>query len=111
MWPSNPAAAASSSPTTAGDQQPDADSGHHPPIAVDPVFIDRHSRSPSSCSIGAHDVPYTTTATRLATTVDESHITNIGSENECQMAYFEMWVVPVSSVAIEVTWEPLAGKK
>jgi len=60
---------------------------------------------------GTHDVPYTTTATRQPTTVDDSHITNIGSENECQIAYFEIPVVPVSSVAIAVTWEPFAGKK
>ena len=42
---------------------------------------------------------------------DLDTITNIGSENECQIAYFEIFVVPVSSVAIAVTWEPFAGKK
>ena len=36
---------------------------------------------------------------------------NIDSENECQMAYLVMWVVPVVSVAMLVTCEPLAGKK
>jgi hypothetical protein len=60
---------------------------------------------------GAHDVPYTAAATPKATTVDTIHMTNMGSENECQIAYFEIPVVPVSSVAIAVTCEPFAGKK
>ncbi len=73
--------------------------------SVEPPFSLR------SRPIGTHDVPYTRPATRQATTLDASHITNIGSENECQIAYFEIPVVPVSSVAIAVTWEPFAGKK
>ena len=47
----------------------------------------------------------------LAAPIVEIHITNIGSENECQTAYFEIFVEPVSSVAIAVTCEPFAGKK
>ena len=47
----------------------------------------------------------------MATTVDTIHITNIGRENECQMPDLAILVVPVSSVAMLVTCEPLAGKK
>jgi hypothetical protein len=56
-------------------------------------------------------VPYTSTATSMATTVETSHMTNIDSEKECHTANLLIFVVPVSSVAMLATCAPLAGKK
>ena len=74
---------------------------------------DAGHRQPHRRGAVAHGipVPYTSAAIPRRPTLPTIHITNIGSENECQTAYFVIPVVPVSSVAIAVTCEPFAGKK